>query len=77
MSGQESEYLDCKPHYYTFDKEITMFCNGKRDQRKITIFFDRFHSLNSEQKVLADEDLEKLLSTCMEHLHEKYSSDVS
>jgi isopropylmalate/homocitrate/citramalate synthase len=54
-----------------------MFCNGKRDQRKITIFFDRFHSLNSEQKVLADEDLEKLLSTCMEHLHEKYSSDVS
>jgi hypothetical protein len=46
LFGLESDYHDCRPHLYTIEKEITMFCNGKRDQRKITIYFDRFTSLN-------------------------------
>lgn len=75
LTDQPSEYSDCQPHYYTFDKEITMFCNGKRDQRKITIYFDRFHSLNSDQKIQADEQLENLLSSSAKYLHEKYTKD--
>lgn len=72
VRGQESDYQDCMPHLYTIEKEITMFCNGKRDQRKITIYFDRFTSLNANNQIKEDAELDKFLDEYRAYLHDKY-----